>query len=284
MRVPSTILQNQTITAIMFLSLAISGCGTTMHLPSHWPDQTVVVDGKNSEWDRTYLIDDNKLVIGFVNDSSFVYLLLATNDRPLAMSMRRGLTVWFDVHGGDDKTFGIHYPMGGMISREGHSSEGEKDELVFDPADQLTNPPTELEILGPGKEDRHRMQIMETGGILAKFSLSGNSFIYEMRVPLAQGDQYPFAIHSNVGSVIGLGLETSQGRSERKGESRRKGGGIGDASEDEGDEGAYGAGGMRGAGRGGERGGYGQGGTRESSGPLNVWMKIKLVPKDTLAN
>ncbi len=277
-------MQNQFITLIMLVGFAISGCGSTMHLPSHWPDQRISVDGNNTEWDRTYLIDDNKLVIGFVNDSSFVYLLLATNDRPLAMSMRRGLTVWFDAHGGDDKTFGIHYPMGGTFSRNGRSGEGEKDELVFDPADQLTNPPTELEILGPSKEDHHRMQIMETGGILVKFSLSGNSFVYELRVPLAQGDQYPFAIHSNIGNVIGLGLETSQGRVERKEESGRKGGSIGDASEDEGDRGGYGGGGMRGAGRGGERGGHGQGGTREFFGPLDTWMKVKLVPKDTLTN
>jgi hypothetical protein len=278
------LLENQFIIVIMLSGFAISGCGTTMHLPSHWPDQRISVDGKNIEWDRTYLIDDNKLVIGFVNDSSFVYMLLATNDRPLAMSMRRGLTVWFDSHGGDDRTFGIHYPMGGGFSQGGHSSEGENNELALEPADQLIIPSTELEILGPGKEDRHRMQIMETGGIQAKYTLNGNSFVYEMRVPFTQGDQFPFAIHANVGNTIGLGLETSRGREPRKAEKDRPEGGVSDASENEGERGDYGGSGMRGGGRGGERGGFGQRGTRESSGPLSVWMKVKLVAKDTLSN
>ena len=279
----SLLSQNTLVVAIILAGLILAGCGTTMQLPSHWPDQKVVVDGKNSEWDRTYLIDDNKLVIGFVNDSSFVYLLLATNDRPLAMSLRRGLTVWFDANGGGDKTFGIHYPMGGMFSRGARSGEGENSELAFDPTEQLTNPPTELEILGPGKDDRHRMQIMETGGILAKFNLSGNSFIYEMRVPFTEGDQFPFAIRSKIGSVVGLGLETSQGSVQRPEQKRNEGGSVGDASEEEGDRGLGGSG-MRGGGRGGDRGGYGQGGTRGSAGPLDLWMKVKLVARDSPAN
>ena len=102
------------------------GCASTMNLPSHWNDHKIEVDGKNADWDITYLIDDNKLVIGFVNDSDFVYLMLATNDRTLAMSMMRGLTVWFDPKGGSDKSFGIRYPLGGGLGRKGGSfAEGD---------------------------------------------------------------------------------------------------------------------------------------------------------------
>ena len=261
------------------LGLMFTGCGTTLHLPSHWTEKQVVVDGKNTEWDRTYLINDNKLVIGFVNDSSFVYLLLATNDRPLAMSMMRGLTIWFDAQGGNDKTFGIHYPMGGMFSREARSGGVENDESLLEPSERFGMTPTELEILGPGKNDRHKMQIMETGGIQARYTITVNSFVYELRVPLAVGDQYPFAVHSKVGNVVGLGLETSQERAQRKEQDAgERGNGMGVSGEGA-DQGEAGLGGMRGGGRGG-RGGYGQGGSRESTGPLDTWMKVQLVSKE----
>ena len=268
------------VSIVILLSFVFDGCGTTMHLPSHWTEKNVVVDGKNNEWDRTYLIDDNKLVIGFVNDSNFVYVLLATNDRPLAMTMMRGLTVWFDAQGGNDKTFGIHYPMGGMFSHAGRSGATGNDESTIEPFDL---PPTELEILGPGKNDRHRMQIMETGGIQARYNMTVNSFVYELRVPFAVGDQFPFAIHSKAGGAVGLGLETSQGRMQRKEQGASERGGGMEAADERGDESEGGLGGMRGGGRGGERGGLGQGGLKESSGSLDMWMRVQLVAKDSLA-
>lgn len=269
--------------SILILNFALVGCGTTLHLPSHWPEKQIVVDGKNSEWERTYLIADNKLVVSFVNDSSFMYLLLATNDRQLAMSMVRGLTVWIDSKGGDDKTFGIHYPMGGRFSREMQASDRENEDPSIDPGEQMGMPATEMEILGPGKDDRHRMQIMESGGIQATYRLTVNSIVYELKVPFMHGDQYPFAVRSKIGDVIGLGLETSQGRMQGGGrESRGRNTGIEPA--EGGEEGGYEGRGMRGGGRGGEGAGYGQGGSRGSASPLDIWMQVKLVSKDSLAN
>ena len=268
------------LTSLVVLVTILSGCGTTMHLPSHWPQQRMIVDGKNTEWAHTYLIDNNKLVIGFVNDSSFVYVLLATNDRPLAMSMMRGLTVWFDSKGGDDKTFGIRYPLGGMFRREGSSGGSQNEEPSME-SGRFGLSPTELEILGPGKDDRHKMQIMETGGIEARYTMTVNSFVYELRVPFTEGDQFPFAIKSKLGNVVGLGLEAGTSRMQRPSMEGRGERGTSEGAEG-GEEGGFEDGGMRG-GRGG-RGGFGQGGRRESAGPLDVWMKVRLVAKDTAAS
>jgi hypothetical protein len=258
--------------------LFLTGCATTMNLPSHWPDKPIVIDGKNTEWEHTYLVDDNKLIVSCDNDSNFVYVLLATNDRQLTMSMMRGLTVWFDAKGEHDQTFGIRYPLGGGFRHEGGGNGESGGELSMEPAGQFGMPPTEVEILGPGKDDRHRMQMMETGGIQARYRISVNSFVYELKVPLASGDKYPFAIHSTIGQVIGLGLETSQTRMERpEGESHRRSSGMEptEGSDEGNDEGQ----GFGGVGRGGR---MGQAGMRGSTGPLDLWMKVKLVPKDAL--
>lgn len=292
-----SLLQIILLAAFTITILFITGCGSTMHLPSHWNNQKIVVDGNKNDWDVTYLIDDNKLVIGFLNDSSFVYLLLATNDRPLAMTLMRGITVWFDPKGGTDKTFGIRYPLGGMFARGARTAEGQESE-PSPSIDMFSAGATELEMLGPGKDDRHRMQVMETGGIQAKVSLTGNSFVYEMRVPYSES--YPFSIKTKPGSVIGLGLETAQGRMAGKGQSRGggneggegiRGGGEGEGMGGEGEgvegggEGGYSGGGMRGGGRGGRggRGGSGRGGSQASE-QLDLWMKVPLVANDTLTH
>ncbi len=257
----------------IFLPLFLIGCATTINLPGHWPNKLIIVDGKNVEWEHTYLVDDNKLVVSCDNDSTFVYVLLATNDRPLALSMMHGLTVWIDSKGGDDKAFGIRYPLGDGFKRE----KGENaDELSVE---QFGMPPTEIEILGPEKHDQHRMQMMETGGIQARYRFSVNSFVYELKVPLATSDKYPFAVHSTIGQVIGLGLETGPTRLERERQSSRGNTGIESAEgSDESDDGSQEMGGAN-MGRGGR---FAQPGMRGPAGPLNLWMKVKLVPKDTL--
>ncbi len=262
------------IRLVLFVAgIGIGGCAATMNLPSHWTDHKIVVDGRNGEWDITYLIDDNKLVVGLLNDSNYVYLMLATNDRPLAMSMMRGLTVWFDPKGETNKSFGIRYPLGGAFGRGNRTGGDEGRDAFQEPAPDLGMTNTEIEILGPGKNDSHRMQIMETGGIQAKVNMTGNSLVCEMRIPYRE--TFPFTIGVKSGAPIGIGLETSRVNmlprnpgGEREG---GEGGGMG-----EGGEGGYGGGGMRGGGRGG-RGGMGEGGSRESMEPLDIWMKAKLL-------
>jgi hypothetical protein len=259
-------------------SFVFSGCAATMHLTSHWPDQKIVVDGKKADWDHTYLIEDNKLAIGFLNDSSFAYVMLATNDRDLAMSMMRGLTVWFDPKGGSDETFGIRYPLGGGFPRGARQGEEEGSEPSPEMGGRFGAASTELEILGPAKDDKHRMQIMETGGIQAKYTFFGGSLVYELRVPYTEGDRYPFSIQAKLGSIVGLGLETAQGKFQQRPTDRPEEGNRGDEGDvtDQGEGGGLEGGGMRGGGRGG-RVGYGQRGTRGSGGSLDVWMKVQLL-------
>jgi hypothetical protein len=279
--------------SLLIAGITWGGCASTINLPSHWNENKIVVDGKSNEWDVTYLIDDNKLVIGFVNDSNFVYLLLTTNDRPLATSLMRGVTLWFDPQGGTEKTFGIRYPLGGTSPRGARHETGQESDTLVGRAELVGSVPTELEILGPGKDERHKMQVMETGGIQANANLTGNSFVYEIKVPY--NEAYPFSIKTKPGSVIGLGLETAQARMSGKGQARGgggggmkgggEGGGMGGGSEGGAAEGGGyggGGGGMRGGGRG-SRGGRGGSGEKssEATESLDLWIKVPLISKPT---
>ena len=91
----------------------MAGCGM-IDLKSHWRNRPVVIDGKNSEWGNSLvLLDDKETSIGILNDSDFIYIgLVSTNRNLRSQVMRRGITFWFDVEGGKDEKFGVHYPLG----------------------------------------------------------------------------------------------------------------------------------------------------------------------------
>jgi hypothetical protein len=90
----------------------MAGCGM-IDLKSHWRNRPVVIDGKNTEWGNSLvLLDDKETSIGILNDSDFIYIGLVSTNRNLRNQVvRRGITFWFDVEGGKDEKFGVHYPL-----------------------------------------------------------------------------------------------------------------------------------------------------------------------------
>src|SRR5437867_3668400 len=106
-----------------------------------------------------------------MNDSNYLYIALITTNREVQRQvMRGGTTIWLDRDGGDDRKFGIHYPLG-------QNQQPEDQRETYQRSDN------DLEILGPGDE-HHRMTIAETGGIDVRFELSNDTLVYEMKIPL----------------------------------------------------------------------------------------------------
>src|SRR5260221_6895777 len=187
----------------------IAGCGS-IELKSHWRTREIVIDGKNTEWsDSLVTFKDQKFSIGLFNDENFLYVGLLTTDRDLQRQItRRGLTIWFDRNGGEEEKFGIHYPVGfnrPFPPRDG-GTEGEEPEA------QRENPPevsNDVELYGPGDGDKHKMTILETGGIEVKLENPGGVLVYELKVPWTETGTHPYSISAKAGSIIGIGLETS---------------------------------------------------------------------------
>jgi hypothetical protein len=127
---------------------------------------------------------------------------------------------------------------------------------------------TELEIIGPGKDKPHRIPVKEVKGIEVKINLSGGMVVYELKVPLRSGEQFPYAIGTQPGDAIGLGLEIPKfdPRAVRGGVGGRRPGGTGMPP-------GGSMGGMRGG-----RGRMGMGGGRRPQMPrgLDVWVSLLL--------
>jgi len=121
----------------------------------------------------------------------------------------------------------------------------------------------ELEILGPDKGQVRRMLIAESDEVQLVTSYASNRLVYELRVPLAYGDESTLGIGSAPGKKIGLGFETPEidMAALRQGMGGR-GGGMMPGGMD---------GGMRG---GGTRGSGMRGGTMPEA--FQLWIKIGL--------
>ena len=258
--------------------LFLASCGGK-ELTSRWRKGDITIDGKNTEWrDSLIVIDNKETSVGLVNDDEFLYIFITSTDRGVARQIfMRGLTLWFDRDGGNDKKFGIRYPLGmsGNFARNGERTDRDSGE-VDTRREQMAHVPDELEIFNSGESDPHRMAISESGGIEAKFRMSEDTLVYELKVPLTD-NMHPFAIGAKAGTFIGVGLD-SKGTGEMQ---RPRGAG------DEGRAPGGGFGGRRGGGTGGgggRRGGFGGGGNRPGTGvqpePLDVWGKVKLAEKD----
>ena len=278
----STGFKRITFQNILVISLCfMAGCGM-IDLKSHWRNRPVVIDGKNTEWGNSLvLLDDKETSIGILNDSDFIYIGMVSTSRSLRSQIaRQGITFWFDVEGGKDEKFGVHYPLG-------YDAVRQSSEEITNAEDQQSNvqkdvSTDDLEIEGPGKDDHHQMTVAEAGGIEAKYRIANGVIIYELKVPLSDKGSHPFSIGTKSGALIGVGAETSNKQNPKPSEGYSEGGegGRGGGMGGEGG-GGYGGGGLGGRGH---RGGGGGGGRRSSGGqgePFTMWAKVQLASSDT---
>jgi hypothetical protein len=130
-------------------------------------------------------------------------------DRQMQMQMMAsGFTVWFDPEGGKNKAFGIHFPLGTRGQPPPTGIEGGDNRQ--DPQRLMEQTQRELEILGPGKEDRERIPLMQVQGINVKIGNDQGFLVYELRVPLRKSADHPYAIGIGNNKAIGIGFETTE--------------------------------------------------------------------------
>ena len=154
---------------------------------SQWRDKDIVVDGKSGDWldDLTY-VEEFNISVGMANDTDFIYICAVVENPLVRMRvMRQGLTVWFDPNGGRKKILGIRFPLGSL------GGGGL------------------LEILGPDREDVRRIKKSDAKGVNVAMGVSSGLLVYELKVPLMNSPEQPFAINVRSGSSFGIGIETS---------------------------------------------------------------------------
>jgi hypothetical protein len=264
-------------TALLFLLFMVffvqTSC-STLKLESTWKNRDLIMDGKGGDWlGSKYYFEDSAISVGLINDGQYLYVSMMT-ENPLirAQILREGLTVWLDPEGGKNKTFGIKYPIG----RQGDEQEKEMmdPQAVMDETareammQKFQEAMSELAIVGSNERVLVKMDIEDAKGIIVKLRDALGTFVYELRIPLASSEEYPYAVGVKAGGVIGLGFLSP------KLEMRRPAGTRGGGRMPEG--GMGGPGGMGGMGGMPEMG-------RFMPRQLKIWAKVQLASDENPA-
>jgi hypothetical protein len=274
---------------LIFLSVA---CGDT-ELSSTWKDRDIVIDGKSNDWlDALYYFEDDDVSVGFFNDSEYLYICLLAEDYSIQRQVvMQGFTLWLDPTGGKEKTFGIKFPLGMMAMggdrmpaemggerpdrerMEGMQRERPDPEMIRKAFEQTLD---ELEILGPGEDERMRILVEEAEGLEISVRNETGLLTYELRIPLQSLGENSYAIGTTAGALIGVGLEVPKPDMDEM-KNMMKGRGGGGRLPGGGQPGGRPPGGM-GGGMGGGRGGMGMRGGSRPNMPdgLKIWAKLQL--------
>ena len=223
--------------AALFVGLTLApvvATGAKAKLQSQWKDRDIRVDGGDgtgAAWTQFVSFSkDSPFMVSLYNNQNFLYLSFRTSDQSARLQLlQRGLIVWFDADGGTKKRFGIQYPIGGLAyglpggrgrgrgapPRQDDGS-GNDDPRVQGPDAMWTEAEADgrldnIEVLGPGKDDRRRLVLGKIEGIAAKIWSAEGTVTYQLQVPLRTSSELPYGIGSTApGSVIGLGLATPE--------------------------------------------------------------------------
>jgi len=209
---------------VLFLSallFSLTGC-RTVEFKSHWRDIDVKIDGQATEWhNHLVFIEQAGILVAFLNDDAYFYgCLLADSPVLRTRILQSGLTLWFDPAGGEKKTFGLKFPVGQERNLNRNRPGQEQEPFGEEPSwggneagDQdlqevFQRSLAELQIIGPDKALARRIPLAEAKGIEVKFVPTGRMFVYELKVPLIQSSEHPYAIGVQPGKAFGLGIET----------------------------------------------------------------------------
>jgi hypothetical protein len=259
-------------TLVLLLGIPLSAAQRP-HIVSQLRDGAIVADGRFDDWYGSLQpLADHPLSVQILNDSDFLYLRLTASDAATRMQIvRLGFTVWFDPAGGTKKVFGIRYPAVERGEAEGPGGFGGFGRgRGREPAAgerEAEAPGDRVDILGPGKDDARSLTRDHLSGVEVGIHAEQGLLQYELKVPLLRTGEHPYAIGTQPGRTIGLGLETGKMQQRRFGEER--GGG-------------YGGTGGRGGGIGRHGGGEGRRG-EEGRGfqppkPVKVWATVAIAP------
>lgn len=195
--------------AILLLvhALGLAGCGQP-EFRSRWLDRDVAIDGNPRDWNgAVYSLDGEMTVVGFLNDSTDLYVCFASSDPNVSRQvLGRGMTVWLDPKGGRDLSFGIHFPLGATnAGAPPPRNAGDPDREAL--ARAFPDSSVEVEIIERGARQT-RFRLSQVPGIEVRIGLRDGVLTYEARIPLAGDDRHPYAINVDRSRLIGLGLET----------------------------------------------------------------------------
>jgi hypothetical protein len=246
------------------------GCGPE-ELESVARDRAITVDGDVSDWQGILeFLDKGNLSYGLANDAESMYIVLVVGDRAVRRQIiMSGLYLWFDAAGGEDRRFGLRFPIG-LLEDATDMTPLFREQDPNRLSESFDETVTEFMVIGPHDESWRRSPVDAVGGIETAAKADPNRLVLEFRVPVTNDGQYGYGIGALPGAVVGFGLETPKvDIDDMRGEMRSARGGPG--------MGGWGGGGMGGGMGGPDGAGPPHGGRAQGiPDPIKVWTRVHL--------
>ncbi len=223
------------LTALLLISY---GCKEPIDLKSRWLDKEIIIDANDNEWTDFPFYNDKKTrtCVGIYNDDANLYVCLRNMDKDIQRKITgQGLYIWFNKTGGKDKQLAVVYPIGGEpgwlggpqdsptsmqgnpIDRSsdmpGPSSEGPSNDQNMPQMKPFGHDSaSKLRIL-TSEDDTGRtynMQEAANVGIYVGCMVDQkNRFIYELKIPVIDTNNTPYAAVASAANNIGMGFMTA---------------------------------------------------------------------------
>jgi len=248
------------VSAILFAP----GCGSSLELTSEWAGREVTIDGMSADWtDMQAKIAGPDVRIGIKNDKDFLYVCLTSPSRLTQFQMLAlGTTVWFDAEGKQNKTFGIQFPVQGLLQGRRFSPPANPEDAKRVMEALVSAAQRQFEIIGPGVGERKKIADRQAKGIDVHLGYDEGTLTYELKISLQRTADNPYGATLDPSKPLTIGFESGDYAEFM----RSQGGASGRPS-----------GGSGGGGRGG-RGGGGGAATPGGDTPeaLRHWLTIHL--------
>src|ERR1035437_149887 len=124
------IINKKTIAVCLTLFILVSCTHYVYIARSPWQSNTIVVDGKPTEWPTPlkYYDDKSKLQYAVTNDKENLYLCIkATEEQTQIKILRAGMQIWIDTTGKNEHRVGILFPMASMKQRFDQTTTAPKE-------------------------------------------------------------------------------------------------------------------------------------------------------------
>jgi len=180
----------------LFLPVGPAYCGTLqpVALESRWPDVPVIIDGKDDDWQkRSIAVGEQRMVVDIANDEANLYLYVHTWDRALVRSMLlRGFAVWFESPGSGK--LGIRFPLG-LANEPGYEAAAADPQKMKEFLERNGDMMNRMEVIeaDSGKKVNSTLQYFQQAGISAALQVPETGLVYELKIPLVQRPDRPYA-------------------------------------------------------------------------------------------
>ena len=199
-------------TVLTFFNLSLSGAKI---IQSDWAAAPLLIDGVSTDWEGASFTEykPTKVDYAFRNDAENLYVLFVFKAPREFMSSIRdtGMTVWLNTEGKNRKNYGIRFRIV-TVSADNYIDLLEKmlNEPLPEEKKQAIKAKQSYQVFNNEVIDKEGEPVsIVTGPAAPAFNYAGTqeAMMYEFKIPLKKGEDYPVGIGTEPGSTVRIGFE-----------------------------------------------------------------------------